>query len=104
MLFTMSRGRIQAQGEGTEESISWAQEHVPTKNSGHEMVNSLKKKLTKKQIKERQYGFDKVNKAIDEAPSDGMLATIRTSFVNKKISEDKRIDLEVLQGKAFNYG
>lgn len=40
------RGRFQAQGDGTEESVNWARETPITKNDGCQSLNGLKLKLT----------------------------------------------------------
>ncbi|MCO6490134.1 MAG: hypothetical protein J5I98_17105 [Phaeodactylibacter sp.] len=41
------RGRIQAQSDHLEESVSWAQDTPPNLEQGLGMVNELKEKLSK---------------------------------------------------------
>lgn len=40
------RGRFQAQGDGTEESVNWTREAPITMNDGSQSLNWLKLKLT----------------------------------------------------------
>lgn len=45
------RGRIQAQSDHLEESVSWAQDTPPGLKQGLDMVEELKKKTEQKRIK-----------------------------------------------------
>ncbi|MBK7874125.1 MAG: hypothetical protein IPJ74_27490 [Saprospiraceae bacterium] len=40
------RGRIQAQGNGTEKSVSWSQDEPLTKAKGLSLLDDLEKQLT----------------------------------------------------------
>lgn len=97
----MNRGRIQAQGDNCEKSESWAQEDIPTKQNGYDKIESLKRKLTRSQIRQRKRCFEKVNELIRHAPSTGYDACSPISFTPRPPSADVRIDLEIIKGKAF---
>lgn len=43
------RGRVQAQGGGTEKSVAWAQDHPPTLSDGLRMMDELEGQLTKRE-------------------------------------------------------
>ncbi|MEM0992399.1 MAG: hypothetical protein AAGI49_05145 [Bacteroidota bacterium] len=47
------RGRWQAQGGGLEESESWAQDEPLSKEDGQRLLNQLKEKLSKQDLKDR---------------------------------------------------
>jgi hypothetical protein len=51
------RGRIQAQSDHIEESVTWAQEKAPDLKEGLDMVKELKEKLNKKELKLREKQF-----------------------------------------------
>ncbi len=96
-----NRGRIQAQGDKLEESESWAQEEPPTKTEGINMLQSLMRKLSKKDRELRKIPYNKAVKFIENAAENGgVYATVFKSFYIKD-TEKERIDIEVRQGIAF---
>ncbi len=96
----MNRGRIQAQGKGCEQSQSWTQEIVPTKSDGRERADLLKMQLTRRELKDREYSFGKLDKFISNAPYSGYDVCTR-SFTPIPPQEDVRVDVEIIKGKAF---
>ena len=94
------RGRIQAQGGGLEESVSWTRTDPPTKSEGLQMLRALKDKLSRSDLKKRQVAFDKAENAIRNAPENGIDAQYIKTFQNKG-AKDIRVDLEVRAGSAF---
>lgn len=97
----MNRGRIQAQGIGCQESESWTQDNVPTKNDGITFENALKGKLTKKEIQDRQSCFLKFERFINKAPKNGYDDNIKSSFTPYPPIRDVRVDVEIIKGRAF---
>ena len=95
------RGRIQAQGGGIEESESWAKEIPPTWEEGLEKLEKLKEKLSKKERENRKELFDKAERFIKAAGKKGGVTAKVTKKIQKKDSEDVRIDIEVIAGVAF---
>jgi hypothetical protein len=96
-----NRGRIQAQGGGVEESVSWASDIPPTADEGLGMLEQLKDKLTPRQLNERSGPLAKAAQLIQRARSiGGVDAPVKQSFYSEKGS-DVRIDVEVITGKAF---
>jgi hypothetical protein len=96
------RGRIQAQGGGIEESVSWCQnETPPTKTEGLEMIDIIENRLNPSDVKIRAKAFEKarvfVNKAADNG---GVDAQVSKSF-RVKGTKDIRVDIEVITGRAF---
>ncbi len=97
----MNRGRIQAQGDGCEESESWAQKNIPTKQDGYDKITKLKKKLTKSQRQQRQRCFFKVKEFIQRAPHEGYDVNHSKSYTPIPPYKDVRVDVEIIQGKVF---
>jgi hypothetical protein len=95
------RGRIQAQGGGIEESENWAKDTPPSMAEGLEMLDNLKKKLSKKEQENRKELFDKAERFIKAAGKTGGVTAKVTKKIQKKDSEDERIDIEVIAGIAF---
>ena len=96
------RGRIQIQGPDMDEEISWAwaQDTPPTKEDGLRELDKLYDSLTDKQKKARKEAYDKARKWIRNLPEAGVDAQVSKSWGNKDDSK-KRIDIEVIKGKAF---
>ena len=94
------RGRIQAQGGGVEESEAWAQNYIPYKSDGHDMIDDLKLKLSMDALKQRQNSFERAEMFIDRAPSGGW-DTSRQSYPGCPPHGDVRVDVEIIKGKAF---
>ncbi len=92
------RGRIQAQGEGTEKLESWSQDEPLTKADGLKLLDHLENQLSEKERKEREKQLKEVRRFIENAA--GISAVKKKSFYGN----DKgaiRIDIEVLGGIAF---
>ena len=93
------RGRIQAQGGGTERSVSWAQDKPPTTEDGLRLVTDLIAKLTAAEFNERAPAFEKAREFITRAGEHGGVdAVISKSWA---VRGAIRVDLEVKVGKAF---
>lgn len=95
------RGRIQAQGGGLEESEKWARDTPPSWEEGLEIVEKLKKKLPKKELENRKELLDKAEQFIKAAGKKGGVSAQVSKKIQKKDSEDVRIDIEVIAGIAF---
>lgn len=95
------RGRIQAQGDGLEESEAWATESPPTWQEGLSLLSKLKNKLSKRDKISREKPFKKAERFIKNAGQEGGAdALIKISFANKH-NRKIRVDIEILKGKAF---
>lgn len=96
------RGRIQAQGEGLEDSEAWAQDNPPTVKEGKDKISVLKSKLSKADLEKRNELFDQAEKFIEQAGENGGVhAQVSKSFKNTKKSKKARVDIEVISGRAF---
>jgi hypothetical protein len=93
------RGRIQAQGENLEESVTWAQDEPLSKKDGLKLLELLKSKLSKKELKDREKQFKQAERFIENV-QDGANAPSTISFKNLKTKKE-RIDIEVWCGTAF---
>lgn len=97
-----NRGRIQAQGLGTEKSISWPPpNHPPTKSEVLIMLDRLHEKLTPSEQDVRKECFDKARKWILECPARGVENIPPKTFHNRKMRGGVRIDIEIILGKAL---
>jgi hypothetical protein len=93
------RGRIQAQGDDVEESVSWAQEHPPTEREGLQMLEQLAAKLKPSEFRDREAAFAKAGAFIRRsAQRNGADAPVVKSWNTKG---DMRVDIEIRLGKAF---
>jgi hypothetical protein len=98
---TVHRGRIQAQGNGLEESIAWAADSPPTMNDGLKMLEELKNKIPEKEAKIRENEFEKAKHYIEEAGKNGGVQALENiSFKNRR-TKDSRVDIEIQKGNAF---
>lgn len=96
-----NRGRIQAQGGGIEESVSWSQENPPTVADGLSLVQELESKLSKSELELRSKELEKAKNFIQNAGEKGGVdAQVSKSF-RVDGTKDVRIDIEVIKGKAF---
>ncbi|KAA3622600.1 MAG: hypothetical protein DWQ02_25755 [Bacteroidetes bacterium] len=93
------RGRIQAQGDGLEESESWAQDEPLTKKEGLSILEKLKLKLKKSDYLLRKDQFEDAKRFIENIDG-GIDAVKKKTFRNRK-TKDARIDIEILGGTAF---
>jgi hypothetical protein len=95
-----NRGRIQAQGGGTEKSESWAQAEPPTVMEMLKRCTLLEGKLTDTERRDRKELLEDLRAFIKRAgASGGIDAFVSKSFV-KWGSGDIRIDLEIHKGRA----
>jgi RHS repeat-associated protein len=97
------RGRIQAQGGGTEKSVAWTRDTPPTRSEGLAMVDELESQLTPRERRDRAESLKAARAWINRAAQGGGVSTpprISKSFL-KKGSKDIRVDIEVNTGKAF---
>lgn len=91
-------GRIQAQGNGLEESETWQQSEPLSKEAGLTILEKLKNRLSTKDQKLREKPFQEAERFIEQ--SHGVDAPLRKSFRNRK-TKDVRVDVEVWSGTAF---
>ncbi|MCB1194199.1 MAG: hypothetical protein KDK90_27435 [Leptospiraceae bacterium] len=95
------RGRIQAQGDGLEESVSWSQDLPITAKDSLKLLEELKNKIPKHELKRRKQAFDKAEKFVLRVEeNNGVDAPVSKTFKIKD-TKDVRVDIEVIKGKAF---
>jgi len=92
------RGRFQAQGGGTEKSVSWSQDDPLTKEDGLKLLEELKEQMTKKELKLREKQFEDARRFVENAQ--GVDAPRNKTFRNLK-TKDVRVDIEINGGTAF---
>lgn len=97
----MNRGRIQAQGNGTEKSEPWATLSDITKDIGINKVTNLEQQLTPAELSQRQIALQQVRNRINTTPYCGISALYKKSYWNDFRQRQIRIDIEVLNGIAF---
>lgn len=93
------RGRIQAQGGGTEKSESWSQDEPLSKKDGLNLLGILKSRMNKKELELRERQFDDAERYIENVEG-GLDALKKKTFRNRK-TKDVRVDIEILSGTAF---
>ena len=93
------RGRIQAQGGGTEKSESCSQDEPLSKTDGLNLLDKLWNNLTKKERSIREKQYEDARRYIENVDG-GIDAVKKKTFRNRK-TKDVRIDIEVLAGRAF---
>ncbi len=93
------RGRIQAQGDGVEKSVSWAQDEPITKKEGLTLLRRLRSLLSRKDQLNREKQFRDAERYIEQV-NGGIDAVKKKTFRNRK-TKDTRVDIEILGGKAF---
>ena len=94
------RGRIQAQGEKLEASEAWSQNFPITKLEGLNLLENLKNKIPKNELKIRDGAFKKATKFIENGPYQTISKTIIKSF-KVPDTEHERVDIEIQKGTAF---
>jgi hypothetical protein len=94
------RGRVQAQGSGTEKSVSWDLAAPPTKSEVVALLDQLWAALTRTEQDERKDCYASAKSYIRQAPQAGIAAQFAISFRNRKLRGGVRIDLEVWAGDA----
>jgi hypothetical protein len=94
------RGRIQAQGGGTEKSESWAQATPPTLSDVLRLIDRLEARLTPKEKRIREKGFAQLRRAVEKAAKTGGFWAERPRSFPKPPERDIRVDLEIITGRA----
>lgn len=94
------RGRIQAQGGGTEKSVVWTEETPPTISQMLEKCSLLETKLSKSERKDREESLRKLRAFLQIAAGRGGIDAPCSKSWKKRGSKDIRIDLEVHSGRA----
>jgi hypothetical protein len=98
------RGRIQAQGAGTEKSESWAQDTPPTESHLLALCDALEMQLTATELADRALPLAQLRRFIRAAAqAGGVTAPVSRSWL-KRGSKDIRVDLEVISGSACVQG
>jgi hypothetical protein len=97
----MNRGRVQAQGNGTEKSSSWASNHDVTKGMGLLSVDGLIAQLEPAELHLRTTALQKSKDRINSAPSNGVIAVMKKSYYDDFRNKKVRVDIEVNAGTAF---
>jgi len=95
------RGRFQAQGNGLEESESWAQDKPLSISSALSLLRRLIAKLNPSDYTRRKKEFKKAEKFVENASENGGIFAVMKKTFKVKGSKDERVDIEVLGGKAF---
>ncbi len=98
---TDHRGRVQAQGGGTEKSVPWAQSTPPTASDGQRMLDDLAAQLTDAELQARQAAFAQAREFINRAARAGGVGPVKKSFPLKSVRGGIRVDIEVQKGTAF---
>jgi hypothetical protein len=94
------RGRVQAQGSGTEKSEAWAENEPPGELEMLRKCDSLERQLTPSEAWDRAEPFQRLRMYIRSAAQcGGVCAPLKKSFL-KRGSRDIRVDLEVITGMA----
>ena len=94
------RGRIQAQGGGTEESVPWARDTPPTESAMLKMADDLEAKLTEREKNDRAQPLAQLRRFIRSAAQGGGISAPVSKTWLKRGSRDIRIDLEIVKGMA----
>lgn len=96
----LHRGRVQAQGGGTEQSEAWAQKKPPTESEMLQKCDSLNRRLTPSEARDRAEPLQRLRMYIRSAAQcGGVCAPLKKSFLKRGL-RDIRVDLEVVTGMA----
>jgi hypothetical protein len=98
---TDHRGRVQAQGGGTEKSVPWAQSTPPTASDGQRMLDELAAQLTDAELQARQDAFAQAREFIERSAQAGGVGPVKKSFPRKPVRGGIRVDIEVQKGLAL---
>jgi hypothetical protein len=97
------RGRLQAQGGGTQEDEAWAQDSPPTRTEILNKCDLLEAKLSEKEKALRETAFAQLREFINAAAKKGGLnagtGVFKKSFPKRPLG-DIRVDLDVFKGSA----
>jgi len=91
--------RLQAQGGGVEESVVLIGRNPITVTEGLAGFETLKGKLTRRQLEERAEPFRRAERFIRNAPAGGGVGPPGKSFALPR--SDIRVDVEILHGINF---
>ena len=97
----MNRGRIQAQGNGTEKSEPWALNTDHFKCMGITSVDNLQAQLTNLELILRANALQQCRNRILTIPSYGVSAQMKKSYYDDFRNRKIRVDIEVNAGVAF---
>lgn len=96
------RGRIQAQGGGTEKSVKWAQDGPLTVAEAMALVERLKAVLTPAESRARGQAFAEAHEYIQRVHrAGGVEALQRKTFPRVLGTDEPRVDIEITSGIAF---
>ena len=94
-----NRGRVQAQGTHLEESVSWNTDEPVTVKDVQDKLKELKKKLSRKDLKDRKEAFKKAENFLENGNScNGLDAPISKTFMVKG-TRHERVDIEIISGR-----
>lgn len=97
----MNRGRIQAQGDGTEKSAAWAILTDHFKYMGIASVDNVDSQLTNAERNVRRNALQQCRNRILTTPSYGVSAQMKKSYYDDFRNRQIRVDIEVNAGVAF---
>lgn len=97
----MNRGRIQAQGGGTEKSEAWALKTDHCKHMGITSVENLQGQLTNSELILRTNALQQCRNRILTTPIYGVSAQMKKSYYDDFRNRKVRVDIEVIAGVAF---
>lgn len=97
----MNRGRVQAQGNGTEKSESWAASCDFTKDMGLAKLDSLESSLTTPELSLRRLAIQQARDRVKSAPDYGISAIMKKSYYDDKTKRAIRIDVEINARTSF---
>ncbi|MCK5718264.1 MAG: hypothetical protein KAH77_12325 [Thiomargarita sp.] len=97
----LHRGRIQAQGGGVEESVSWSRNTPLSKEEGLHKIDTLENILPPNEAKMRAHAFEKARVFVIKAADNGGIDAQVSKSCRVKGTKDIRIDIEIITGKAF---
>ena len=97
------RGRVQAQGGGTEKSVPWARDSPPTESEMLNFCDELEGKLSEREKRDREQPLAELREYIHRVARSGGISANpkphKKPFL-KRGSKDIRVDLEVQKGMA----
>lgn len=94
-----NRGRVQAQGTHLEESVSWDTDKPVTVKDVQDKLEELKRKLSERDLKDREEAFKKAKNFIENGNScNGLDAPISKTFMVKG-TKHERVDIEIISGR-----
>ena len=97
------RGRIQAQGSGTEKSVPWARDSAPSESEMLSFCDELEGRLTEREKRDREQPLTELREYIRRVAKFGGISANprphKKSFL-KRGAKDIRVDLEVQKGMA----